>query len=244
MYLLGGKIPSKWDLANYAQCHAHDHSSATTKPKSLWNRRVEGSLGQRETTVTKPLTLIIPSVATELEVEDELLGANSTVIAEPNGTHFTLGSSRHSQRKKGLRPKSKKEPDDDRECHSTPDNNSSEVDREISGHATKQESKKERRTKRRGRKVAIWMEEINTLTTHQLHQVSKEYTFSLLAVSLFYSLPVWQLVMSHQSLLQATGNEDLCYYNFACANRLGKVEMSKEGRPTDSSSSGTCRENT
>ena len=42
-----------------------------------------------------------------------------------------------------------------------------------------------------------------------------------MAVFLFYSLPVLQLVMTHQGLLHVTGNEDLCYYNFSCANRVG-----------------------
>ena len=71
----------------------------------------------------------------------------------------------------------------------------------------------------------IWMEDPNYMDTvpHQHSETLREYSFSLIAVSLFYGLPVWQLVMSHQALLQSSGNEDLCYYNIACSNRLGAV---------------------
>ncbi|GAU88888.1 hypothetical protein RvY_01506 [Ramazzottius varieornatus] len=51
--------------------------------------------------------------------------------------------------------------------------------------------------------------------------VAVEYGTTLIAVFVFYALPVLQLVLTHQGLLLLTGNQDLCYYNFSCSNRLG-----------------------
>ena len=40
-------------------------------------------------------------------------------------------------------------------------------------------------------------------------------------ISVFYALPVMQLVLTYQTTIQVTGNEDICYYNWRCAYRLG-----------------------
>ncbi|KAK3082788.1 hypothetical protein FSP39_005310 [Pinctada imbricata] len=46
---------------------------------------------------------------------------------------------------------------------------------------------------------------------------------NLLAVSIFYGLPVLQLVFTYQKVLNVTGDLDICYYNFNCAHPLGPV---------------------
>lgn len=50
---------------------------------------------------------------------------------------------------------------------------------------------------------------------------SNLYLWHLLTVSVFYSLPVVQLVIAYQVMVRTTGNQDLCYYNFLCAHPLG-----------------------
>lgn len=54
-----------------------------------------------------------------------------------------------------------------------------------------------------------------------LQRKSMMYVGSLLTVATFYVLPVVQLVVSSQMVLQQTGNQDLCYYNFLCSYPLG-----------------------
>ncbi|BHF66959.1 RNA transmembrane transporter activity [Sparganum proliferum] len=47
------------------------------------------------------------------------------------------------------------------------------------------------------------------------------YFWYLIIISIFYGLPVAQLVMTYQRALHDTGNEDICYYNFECAHPFG-----------------------
>nr|WJM99465.1 SID1 transmembrane family member 1-like protein [Ips calligraphus] len=47
------------------------------------------------------------------------------------------------------------------------------------------------------------------------------YLYNVLTVALFYGLPVVQLVFTYQTVLNETGEQDLCYYNFLCAHPLG-----------------------
>ncbi|KOB70081.1 Sid 2 [Operophtera brumata] len=49
---------------------------------------------------------------------------------------------------------------------------------------------------------------------------SKLYLWNVLTVAVFYTLPVIQLVVTYQRLLNQSGNQDLCYFNFLCAHPL------------------------
>ncbi|XP_075988599.1 SID1 transmembrane family member 1-like isoform X2 [Anticarsia gemmatalis] len=49
---------------------------------------------------------------------------------------------------------------------------------------------------------------------------SKMYLWNVLTVAVFYTLPVIQLVVTYQRLLNQSGNQDLCYFNFLCAHPL------------------------
>lgn len=49
---------------------------------------------------------------------------------------------------------------------------------------------------------------------------SNRYLWTVLTVSVFYTLPVLQLVVTYQRLLNQSGNQDLCYFNFFCAHPL------------------------
>ncbi|XP_013185450.1 SID1 transmembrane family member 1 [Amyelois transitella] len=49
---------------------------------------------------------------------------------------------------------------------------------------------------------------------------SKMYLWNVLTVAVFYTLPVIQLVITYQLMLNQSGNQDLCYFNFFCAHPL------------------------
>jgi len=46
------------------------------------------------------------------------------------------------------------------------------------------------------------------------------YIWNLITLAIFYVLPVIQLVITYQFVVNQTGDEDICYYNFRCAHRL------------------------
>ncbi|XP_075216788.1 SID1 transmembrane family member 2-like [Lycorma delicatula] len=56
-----------------------------------------------------------------------------------------------------------------------------------------------------------------------LRAKSNLYFWNLLTIAIFYSLPVIQLVFTYQKVLNQSGNQDLCYYNFLCSHRLGVI---------------------
>lgn len=69
--------------------------------------------------------------------------------------------------------------------------------------------------------------EADTLTVKMLSQYpikakkrSYNYLWHVLSVSVFYGIPVVQLVSTYQRMVNYTGNLDLCYYNFLCAHPL------------------------
>ncbi|XP_064393017.1 SID1 transmembrane family member 1-like isoform X2 [Halichondria panicea] len=47
------------------------------------------------------------------------------------------------------------------------------------------------------------------------------YGWNTFTVGIFYALPAFQLVFSEQRLLNSSGNQDQCYYNFKCAYPVG-----------------------
>ncbi|XP_044754541.1 SID1 transmembrane family member 1-like isoform X2 [Coccinella septempunctata] len=49
---------------------------------------------------------------------------------------------------------------------------------------------------------------------------SFNYLWHIISIAIFYSIPVVQLVIAYQRMLNYTGDEDLCYYNFLCAHPL------------------------
>ena len=56
-----------------------------------------------------------------------------------------------------------------------------------------------------------------------MYQKSQLYLGVLFLVSLFYSLPVLQMVFSFSYEQGITGNQDICYYNDLCRKPLGLV---------------------
>ncbi|KAJ7990222.1 hypothetical protein DPEC_G00298070 [Dallia pectoralis] len=49
------------------------------------------------------------------------------------------------------------------------------------------------------------------------------YFWNIATIGVFYALPVIQLVITYQTVVNVTGNQDICYYNFLCAHPLGKL---------------------
>lgn len=44
------------------------------------------------------------------------------------------------------------------------------------------------------------------------------YLWHILSIAIFYSIPVVQLVSTYQRVVNRTGDQDMCYYNFLCAH--------------------------
>ncbi|KAM8852977.1 SID1 transmembrane family member 2 isoform 1-T1 [Synchiropus picturatus] len=49
------------------------------------------------------------------------------------------------------------------------------------------------------------------------------YFWNISTIAVFYALPVIQLVITYQTVVNVTGNQDICYYNFMCAHPLGAL---------------------
>ncbi|KAF6722405.1 SID1 transmembrane family member 2 [Oryzias melastigma] len=49
------------------------------------------------------------------------------------------------------------------------------------------------------------------------------YFWNIATIAVFYALPVIQLVITYQTDVNVTGNQDICYYNFLCAHPLGAL---------------------
>uniref|UniRef100_A0A8I5NU79 SID1 transmembrane family member 1 n=1 Tax=Papio anubis TaxID=9555 RepID=A0A8I5NU79_PAPAN len=62
-----------------------------------------------------------------------------------------------------------------------------------------------------------------TLTPCQTLRVIKTSSGprNIITIAVFYALPVIQLVITYQTVVNVTGNQDICYYNFLCAHPLG-----------------------
>ena len=51
----------------------------------------------------------------------------------------------------------------------------------------------------------------------------RRYCWYLFIISIFYALPAFQLILTYQQLLNITGNQDICYYNYLCSHKLGEL---------------------
>lgn len=70
-------------------------------------------------------------------------------------------------------------------------------------------------------KSVIYLSDLAKKDPRILKKKSYSYLWHVLTVALFYGLPVVQLVITYQKVLNDTGNQDLCYYNFLCAHPYG-----------------------
>lgn len=72
-------------------------------------------------------------------------------------------------------------------------------------------------------KTFLYVSDLARKKPHVLAKKSTLYHWNLVTVTIFYGLPVVQLVLTYQNMSKSTGNQDLCYYNFLCAHPLGVV---------------------
>ena len=57
-----------------------------------------------------------------------------------------------------------------------------------------------------------------------MYQQSELYIWLVILMSICYGIPAIQLVFKYQTVLQSTGNNDLCYYNFLCSFPSYKIQ--------------------
>ncbi|XP_066279637.1 SID1 transmembrane family member 1-like isoform X2 [Branchiostoma lanceolatum] len=72
-------------------------------------------------------------------------------------------------------------------------------------------------------KTFLYVADLARKDHRHLSQKYNLYSWNLLTISVFYALPVIQLVITYQKMLNTTGNEDICYYNFFCAQPAGDL---------------------
>ncbi|KAK3849492.1 hypothetical protein Pcinc_043754, partial [Petrolisthes cinctipes] len=72
-------------------------------------------------------------------------------------------------------------------------------------------------------KTFLYVSDLARKDMRVLTRKSQLYIWGLFTVAIFYAVPVIQLVITYQKVLDETGNEDLCFYNFWCAHPLGPL---------------------
>ena len=99
-----------------------------------------------------------------------------------------------------------------------PPNTSSETEMEVlSSNATPNQ----KRTAENWKVHKLADVEICEGNTEQIRY--RRYCWHLFTISIFYALPAFQLILTYQQLLNTTGNQDICYYNYLCSHKLGVV---------------------
>ncbi|XP_065663642.1 SID1 transmembrane family member 1 isoform X2 [Hydra vulgaris] len=66
-------------------------------------------------------------------------------------------------------------------------------------------------------KKNLFLSDLSRKSHKKLSKKFNVYYWNLLTVAVFYSLPVIQLVLTYQRVVNASGDQDICYYNFKCA---------------------------
>ncbi|XP_070549029.1 SID1 transmembrane family member 1-like isoform X2 [Ptychodera flava] len=72
-------------------------------------------------------------------------------------------------------------------------------------------------------KTFLYVSDLSRKDRKTLRKKYKRIHWNLLPIAVFYALPVIQLVITYQTIFNKSGNEDICYYNFLCANPLGVI---------------------
>ncbi|XP_055927089.1 SID1 transmembrane family member 1-like isoform X1 [Argiope bruennichi] len=70
-------------------------------------------------------------------------------------------------------------------------------------------------------KTVLFVSDLARKKEKYLSDRTKVYSWNLLTIAIFYGLPVVQLVYINQRIVNMTGNQDLCYYNFLCSHQVG-----------------------
>ncbi|MGH0186509.1 UNVERIFIED_CONTAM: hypothetical protein FKN15_022604 [Acipenser sinensis] len=70
-------------------------------------------------------------------------------------------------------------------------------------------------------KSYVYVSDLSRKDSKIVSKKYKIYFWNITTISVFYALPVIQLVITYQTVVNVTGNQDICYYNFLCAHPLG-----------------------
>ncbi|XP_049641807.1 SID1 transmembrane family member 1 [Suncus etruscus] len=70
-------------------------------------------------------------------------------------------------------------------------------------------------------KVFLYLSDLSRKDRRIVSKKYKIYFWNIVTIAVFYALPVIQLVITYQTVVNVTGNQDICYYNFLCAHPLG-----------------------
>ncbi|NWJ06388.1 SIDT1 protein, partial [Crypturellus undulatus] len=70
-------------------------------------------------------------------------------------------------------------------------------------------------------KVFLHLSDLSRKDRRIVSKKYKIYFWNIITIAVFYVLPVIQLVITYQTVVNVTGNQDICYYNFLCAHPFG-----------------------
>ncbi|XP_065055418.1 SID1 transmembrane family member 1-like isoform X2 [Rhopilema esculentum] len=70
-------------------------------------------------------------------------------------------------------------------------------------------------------KRTLYLTDITKKTYKKLRKRFNVYYWNIITIAIFYALPVIQLVITYQRVVNTSGDQDICYYNFLCARQLG-----------------------
>ena len=71
--------------------------------------------------------------------------------------------------------------------------------------------------------MVVTLADVNICEGEEEQVRYRRYCWHLFTITIFYALPAFQLILTYQQLLNTTGNQDICYYNYLCSHRLGEV---------------------
>uniref|UniRef100_G1P210 SID1 transmembrane family member 1 n=1 Tax=Myotis lucifugus TaxID=59463 RepID=G1P210_MYOLU len=69
-------------------------------------------------------------------------------------------------------------------------------------------------------KMFLYLSDLSRKDRRIISKKYKIYFWNIITIAVFYALPVIQLVITYQTVVNVTGNQDICYYNFLCAHPL------------------------
>ncbi|XP_030059770.1 SID1 transmembrane family member 1 [Microcaecilia unicolor] len=70
-------------------------------------------------------------------------------------------------------------------------------------------------------KTFLYVSDLSRKDRRIISKKYKIYLWNIITIAVFYALPVIQLVVTYQTVVNVTGNQDICYFNFLCAHPLG-----------------------
>ncbi|XP_061494175.1 SID1 transmembrane family member 1 isoform X1 [Rhineura floridana] len=70
-------------------------------------------------------------------------------------------------------------------------------------------------------KILLYLSDLSRKDRRIVSKKYNIYFWNIITIAVFYALPVIQLVITYQTVVNVTGNQDICYYNFLCAHPLG-----------------------